>query len=77
MANENQSALVDVMEMEQKMNAARTNGMTHIQRLIPYLQYREKAAEKYWHPDGTAETRKNFGQVILHCNKEIKEILGL
>lgn len=77
MANENQSALESVVEMENKMNVARINGMTHIQLLIPYLQYREEAAKKYFHPDGTPESRQNYGEIILHCNKEIIKLLGL
>lgn len=77
MSEEKKSGVQNTVELLNKLHLARVEGLTHIQRLIPYLQYRKEAAKKYFHPDGDETTRANYADIVLEYNKEIIAILGL
>lgn len=77
MSTENQSGVQYTVELLNKLYLARTDGMTHIQRLIPYLQYREAAANMYLESDGDETKKSIYAETVLNCNKEIIAILGL
>lgn len=77
MSTENQSGVQYAVELLNKLYLARTDGMTHIQRLIPYLQYREAAANRYFQSDVDEATKNEFVEIVMNCNKQIIAILGL
>lgn len=76
-----QSAAQNILHEQEKRAIAYTPGLTLIARLIPYLEYREVAARKYFdYPKeiGIDQTTKDeLGKMIEHCNEEIIKLLGL
>lgn len=81
MGQENQSAVQSIIHEQNKMAIAITPGTTLIERLIPYLEYRELAARRYFdYPKDVSidQTSKDeLAKLVENCNEEIKKILGL
>lgn len=78
---ENKSGVQDIIHEQNKRAVAMTSGTTLIARLIPYLEYRELTAKKYFHYPkdiGIDQTTKDeLAKMIENCNEEIRIILGL
>ena len=81
MKQENNSGVQNVLHQQEKMAVAITPGITLIARLIPYLEYREVTAKKYFdYPSDMRidQTLKDeLSKLVDHCNENIIKILGL
>lgn len=81
MKQENNSAAQNILHEQEKMAIAITLGMTLIKWLIPYLEYREETAKKYFDYPGDMridQTPKDeLSKIVDYCNENIIKILGL
>lgn len=79
MSENKQSAVVSRVEIEQKMIKARLDAETVNKFLLPYIEYRQVTANKYFDSSGilTTDERQAYVDLVEHINNEIKNILGL
>lgn len=77
--SEQQSAVVNQMEIESKMHIAYKGGLKTLAQLIPYLEYREHAARKYFESSNllTTEERQAYIDMVNRINEDIIKIMGL
>lgn len=77
--NNKQSAVVSMVDIENKMMAAYGDQLKIIDHIIPLLEYRKEAARKYYEygRQMNEDERKNFISIVEHCNNDIKKVMGL
>ena len=71
------SAVVSAIDREKQMFFANEESASVIQKLIPILEHRKKAAEKYFLAEDYPSSQNELFKLVQYCNEELKQVLGV